>query len=121
VFAAVLVPAVIAVSIVGYFEYELFDDLASAIFLVAIFTIPFVPIALALLEGAIGPIAALVAFATGAASLVVVPWLVEKSVENDPSSTAGLVHLWDPVLMTGAVGLVILVAWLLRRAHHICG
>jgi hypothetical protein len=29
VFAVVLVPAVVAVSIVGYLEYELFDELAS--------------------------------------------------------------------------------------------
>jgi hypothetical protein len=129
VFPVVLVPGVVAVSIAGQVQYDLFTDEGSslwsnvftAVFVVCVFAAPFMLIAIFLVDGLVGTLASLVAFAIGVAGLVVVPWLVEKAIEDDPSSTASLAHMWDPVLITILVGVVLFTAWgleALARRHR---
>jgi hypothetical protein len=121
-FPAVLVCGLAVSSIVGQVQWEIFTDedssTGSALFLVILFAAPFVPIAICLLTESVGVLGGVLAFATGVAALVLVPWLMDKSIEGDDSSTAGLVHLWDPVLDAVLVGVALLIAWGLRRARR---
>ena len=122
VYVAVLVPAGVVVAIAGYVfgffsvvgETGFDDDAASvaldvffavwaaAMFLL-IFAAPFAIIAAFLVNGRVGSRAAVIAFVVGAVALVAVPWLVQKSIEGDESSTAGLIHIWDPLLVALAI------------------
>jgi hypothetical protein len=119
----VLYPATAIVIVVGTAEYGLLslDDglvfgLIWATLLVAVFVVPFIPIAMALRAGWIGAIGGGFAFVAGtAAALLAVPWLVDRSIANDSSSTASLIHVYDPVLDTVAVGAVLLVTAIARR------
>lgn len=78
-------------------------------------TLPFVVVAVAVLEGHLGRAGTAAATCLSIIALVLVPPAVDRSIENDPSSTAGLIHIWDPVLMSLAPACVIGVSWLRAR------
>jgi hypothetical protein len=125
-FQLVLPPALLAVVIVGQAQYHIFtssqDGLASNLFwalvVVPVFMIPFVPIAIALHANWIGLAAAVVALVAAVVALVAVPWAVEAAIADDPSSTGGLIHIYDPVLMTLAVAIVTGIGVAVRRISH---
>jgi hypothetical protein len=125
-FQLVLLPALLAVVIVGQAQYHIFtssdDGLAGnllwALFVVPVFVIPFVPVAIALHADWIGLGGAVVAFAAAVVSLVAIPWAVERAIANDPSSTAGLIHFYDPFLMTLDVAIVTGIVVAVRRIRH---
>jgi hypothetical protein len=125
-FQLVLPSALLAVVIVGQAQYHIFtssDDgltgnLLWALFVVPFFVIPFVPVAIALHADWIGLAGAVVAFAAAVVSLVVIPWAVERAIANDPSSTAGLIHFYDPFLMTFGVAVVNGLSAAVRRIRH---
>jgi hypothetical protein len=125
-FPLVLYPATAIVIVVGAVAYGLltFDDglisgLIWAVLLVAAFVLPFVLIALALETGRVGAIGAGSGFVAGTAALLAVPWLVDRVIANDTSSTASLIQIYDPVLDTVAVVAVLLVAAVARRFRRV--
>jgi hypothetical protein len=118
-FPAVLLCAITASAIIGQVQYDVFTDEDSSagfgVFLVILFAVPFVPIAICLVTESVGLMGGLIAFGSGVAALILVPWLMDKSIAGDDSSTAGLVHIWDPVLDAIVVGVVLWFAWGIRR------
>jgi uncharacterized protein (TIGR03382 family) len=78
-------------------------------------TLHFVLVCIAVLEQTVGPFAVALATFVAVVTLVFVPRAVDASIADDESSTAALIHIWDPVLMALPVGAVLAVGWLLRR------
>jgi hypothetical protein len=119
----VLYPGLVAVVIatVLYGQLSLSSGLGGliwAIFVVAVFLMPFVPIAIALRAGWIETFGYVFGLVVAVASLAVVPWGVDRIIAGDSSSTAGLLHLYDPALDTLAVTAAIGAAALARRVHR---
>ena len=117
-FPLVLVPALVAVLVVGQLQYGLLtddDDAFATVVIVCAFVVPFVPIAIALQSAWIRVAGSVFAFAVGVVALVAVPWAVDRAIADDPSSTAPVIHVYDPVLDTLAVLLAVGVAVLARR------
>jgi hypothetical protein len=78
-------------------------------------TFPFILVSIAILEAHIGARTAVIATVVATAALLIVPRAVERSIEDDPSSTASLLHIYDPVLMALPVGAVIGISMLLAK------
>lgn len=75
----------------------------------------FVPVALAIADGGFTRIGTAFAFVVAVAGTFLVPILTSASIENDPSSTAVLIHLYDPLPVILAVGLVFGLDYLSRQ------
>ncbi len=76
---------------------------------------PFVAVAAAIADGRATLSADALGLGLAVAGTLLVPIWVERSIEDDPSSTAPLIHLWDPLPTTLAVGAVFGFDYLLRR------
>jgi len=76
---------------------------------------PFLPIIFAA-KGTVSNRTFLVAFGVAVVSTLVIHRLTSAWVEDDPSSTAALVHLHDPTLGFLATSAVLAAAWVVKRA-----
>jgi hypothetical protein len=118
--------AAIAVLVVGLGIHwrwiaDVFSEILSDPFsilgfvVVAYFALPFIAVAAGIADGQASLTADTVALGIAIAGTVLVPRLVSESIKDDPSSTAALAHLWDPVPTTLAVGAVFGVDYLVQR------
>jgi uncharacterized protein (TIGR03382 family) len=78
-------------------------------------TLHFILVSIAVLEKTAGAFAVALATFVAIVALVLIPRAVDASIADDESSTAALIHIWDPVLMALPVGAVLAASWLLRR------
>jgi hypothetical protein len=116
---------IVAVGVVGAVQYEWFqesDGVSFYVFAWVLFAAPFLGISGFYLAGIIGKTAVILGTLAGLAALEVGPLLVDRSIEDDPSSTAGLIHLWDPFLnsfvVSCAVALGVGLEALARAMDH---
>jgi hypothetical protein len=80
-------------------------------------TFPFIAVSLAVLDGVVGWVTVATATVTATVALILVPRAVQRSIEGDSSSTAGLAHIYDPLLMVLPVGAVLGIGWYAGRRH----
>jgi hypothetical protein len=76
---------------------------------------PFVAVAAAIADDSSSGLAVTIAFGVAVAGSLLVPRWTEASIENDPSSTAVLIHIWDPFPVLLAVGAVVGLDFAVRR------
>ena len=76
---------------------------------------PFIPVAAALADGEANRAAIAFSFVVATAGTALMPTLTDEAIKNNPSSTAVLVHLYDPVPVVLAVGGVFLLDNLVGR------
>jgi hypothetical protein len=118
--------AAVAVLVVGValqwsWVADIFSDVLSdplsilGLVVVVYFALPFIAVAAAIADGQASLAANAVALGIAVAGTVLVPRFVDESIKDDPSSTAALAHLWDPLPTTLAVGVIFGMDYLVRR------
>ena len=129
-FSVVLVPAVVAVAVIGYVHFDIDprqpdpngDSFAyqalGMLILLAVFCAPFVLISICLVEGFVGAITAAVAFTVGLIAVVAVPRWAEQQIEEDPGPLSPAIHLLDPVLVMAATIVVLAIGWVIRHIAY---
>jgi hypothetical protein len=79
-------------------------------------SLPFIAVAAAIADGNSTWMSTVAALAVGIGGTIEVPRWVQSSIEDDPSSTAVLIHVYDPLLVALAVGVIFGIDFMIRRA-----
>jgi hypothetical protein len=110
----------IAISGLGQFGLPSREDVLPPIGLIFILVwigLPFVPVVVAASHSRTNNLTVGIAFAVAVACTFIVHRVVENAIEDNPSSTAALAHIYDPVIGCLAVGSVLTAAWVLRATR----
>jgi hypothetical protein len=109
------VAGLLVVACSGLLQFGAPDDLAELVFGSIWLGLPFVPVWIAADKRQVVDRTLLIAFAVAALSTVVVHRVMQRSIEGNDSSTAAVIHIYDPVLGCLAVGIVLAAAWAIGR------